>query len=573
MNRNERGSMSKTFQLFIVHILIMLSVMFLHKDNQIATTAINPQMSAKKIIQVFKLEKGKKSSVSQKTTKVIIEESKEEIKVSPTEVIEEGKTVSTKKTESKILTYDIVGKKQSFDDTVFSDKYTEIDGVLTFRGNQYRSAPSYGTVDITEETIIKNWEFTTSTSSWGGGAGWTGQPAIVKWPEEIKKMMNLKPKYKQDKYFIEAIYASLDGNVYFFDLRTGQESREKIKIGNPIKGSISVDPRGYPLLYVGEGIPEKGAFGFGIYNLLDGKQLYHIKGNDKNAYRGWGAFDSSALIHGESDTLVLGGENGMLYLVSLNTKFDKEKKTISVEPEITNYRYKTSKRKLLGIENSVAAYKNLIYFADNSGYIQCFDMSKQHPVWIIDGKDDTDATLVLEVEGDTPYLYSGNEVDIQGTKGISEVKKINGLTGKIIWIKSFECQSQIGEHPVNGGMLGTPIIGKEKISDRIIINMARYMTFSGGLISALDKKTGDILWQTEMKNYPWSSPVDVYTKDGKAYIIQCNSAGEVNLINAENGDILHTIKLNANIESSPAIYKGFIVIATRGQKIYGLKIK
>lgn len=572
MNQNERGSMSKTFQLFIVQILITLSIMFLHKDKQIALTVIKPQMSTKKIIQVIKPEKEKKS-VSKKTATVIIEESKEEIKVPPKEVIEEEKTVSTKKTESKILTYDIVGKKQNFNDILFTDNYTEINGVLTFRGNQYRSAPSYGTVDITEETITKKWEFTTSTSSWGGGAGWTGQPAIVEWPEEIKKIMNLKPKYKHDKYFIEAIYASLDGNVYFFDLRTGQESREKIKIGNPIKGSIAVDPRGYPLLYVGEGIPEKGTFGFGIYSLIDGKRLYHIKGNDKNAYRGWGAFDSSALIHGESDTLVLGGENGMLYLVSLNTKFDKEKETISVDPEITNYRYKTSKRQLLGIENSVVAYKNLIYFADNSGYIQCFDMSKQHPVWIIDGKDDTDATLVLEVEEDIPYLYSGNEVDIQGTKGSSEVKKINGLTGDIVWTRSFECQSQIGEHPVNGGMLGTPIIGKKKIADRIIINMARYKTFSGGLIAALDKKTGDILWQTVMKNYPWSSPVDVYTKDGKAYIIQCNSIGEVNLINAENGNVLHTIKLNANIESSPAIYKGFIVIATRGQKIYGLKIK
>jgi len=530
-----------------------LTLLLLHKDRQkpfiLNTQTIYNQTTTEKIAPHFK-------------------EEADEIK----EVIEEERPIDTKKTSSNIISYDILGEKQKFDNVLFSDNYTSLKGVLTFRGNPYRSAPSYGVANITDETIVKKWEFTTSTSSWGGGAGWTGQPAIVKWPEDIKQMMNLKPKYKENKSFVEVIYASLDGNVYFFDLKTGQESREKIKIGNPIKGSLALDPRGYPLLYVGEGINEKKPFGFGIYSLITGERLYHITGNDKNAFRGWGAFDSSPLIHGESDTLVIGGENGMLYLVSLHTKFDKENKTIQIDPQITKYRYKAAKKKLLGIENSITAYKNLLYFADNSGYIQCFDIAKKYPVWIIDGKDDTDATLVLEVEDDVPYLYSGNEVDIQGKKGISEVKKINGLTGEILWAKSFECQSQIGEHPVNRGMLGTPIIGKHTISDRIIINMARYKTFSGGLIAALDKKTGDILWQTELKNYPWSSPVDVYTKEGKAYVVQCNSAGEVMLLNPENGEILNTIKLNANIESSPAIYNNYIVIATRGQKIYGLKL-
>ena len=30
----------------------------------------------------------------------------------------------------------------------------------------------------------------------GGGAGWTGQPAIVKWPKELRESMNIYDEFK-----------------------------------------------------------------------------------------------------------------------------------------------------------------------------------------------------------------------------------------------------------------------------------------------------------------------------------------------------------------------------------------
>ena len=45
------------------------------------------------------------------------------------------------------------------------------------------------------------------------------------------------------------------------------------------------------------------------------------------------------------------------------------------------------------------------------------------------------------------------------------------------------------------------------------------------------------------------------------------------LINAEDGEILNTLQLDANIEASPAIYEDTIVVATRGGNIYGIDIK
>ena len=89
----------------------------------------------------------------------------------------------------------------------------------------------------------------------------------------------------------------------------------------------------------------------------------------------------------------------------------------------------------------------------------------------------------------------------------------------------------------------------------------------------MNKSTGEIVWETKLNNYVWSSPVDFYDEDGNGYIIQCDSVGNVFLIDGENGNILNTITLDANIEASPAIFEDTIVIATRGGNIYGIEIK
>ena len=71
----------------------------------------------------------------------------------------------------------------------------------------------------------------------------------------------------------------------------------------------------------------------------------------------------------------------------------------------------------------------------------------------------------------------------------------------------------------------------------------------------------------------WSSPVDFYDKNGNAYIVQCDSIGNMFLIDGKNGEILNSLTLDANIEASPAIYEDTIVIATRAGSIYGIEIK
>ncbi|MGM9935686.1 PQQ-binding-like beta-propeller repeat protein [uncultured Clostridium sp.] len=488
--------------------------------------------------------------------------------------IEKLEAVTLEKQDITGLSYDIVNKEGYDNNILFQNKYTDLEGVISFRGNNYRNSASYGVSTITEKTLSQKFKFDTSSSSWGGGAGWTGQPMIVKWPDELKNSMNIYDEFKGKEDFTEVIYSSLDGNIYFFDLESGKLSRDKIKVGNPIKGTMSIDSRGIPLLYIGEGIPEKDTVGFNIYSLIDGSHLYEINGMDEDAYRGWPAFDGSCLVCSDCDTVIEGGENGLIYIIKLNTDYDKDNNKITINPAVTKYRYGIEgSAGRLGIENSVAAYANLIYFADNNGDIQCVDLNTLEPVWMLRSGDDTDASLTIETEDGVPYVYTGTEVDHQGTHGLSTLRKINGFTGKVVWEKSFECDSIIGSDAVNGGLMATNVIGKNKMDDRVIFSLARYKGFNKGATIALDKNSGEIIWEHDFDNYMWSSPVDFYDEEGRGYLIQCDSIGNMFLLDGDSGEVLNKILLNGNVESSPAIYDDSIVVATRSGSIYGIDIK
>jgi outer membrane protein assembly factor BamB len=457
----------------------------------------------------------------------------------------------------------------------FTEPYSMQEGIFTFKGSPMRDWGAIGKLTSQDFSLSVEWANKTGQSPvWGGGGGWTGQPLLVHWTSAQKSNMLIPKKYKDNAEFTEVIFASLDGRIYFYDFDTGVSTRPPIYLGNPVKGTPSIDPRGLPLLYVGEGVPEKGKQKYRIYSLIDQKLLYSISGGDPQAYRTWGGFDSSGIVNSKSDILITGGENGILYIAKLNTEYDFAGGKLSISPKLYKYvyHYKTGagKKKVYGIENSVAVYKNLLYFSDNCGTIQCMDLINLKPLWIKDVKDDTDASIVVEAEKGVPYLYTGCEVDIQGAKGYSYIRKINGLTGDTVWENRYYCRS-LPER--NGGVFATPMIGKLSLSNLVVFTLAYYQTVGRGLMVALDKATGKELWRWEMTNYSWSSPTGVYDADGNGYIVQCDSAGNVNMLAGMNGSNLANLKLPNNIQATPVFYKDSILIAERGNKLYKINIQ
>lgn len=471
------------------------------------------------------------------------------------------------------MTYDL--DKVSKDRPNFSftnEGYSQLPGVTCFRGNNTRDGGSYGKADVKEGKLSLLWKKDIGTIDTWSGVGWNGQPAIVKWDKAVIENMNIKQNKKGKENLKEVVYATLDGNVYFMDLEDGSETRTKLNIGAPIKGSLTVDPRGIPLLYVGQGMNQSGSnyvdFAYRIFSLTNFQKLYEIKGRDDFAKRDWGAFDSTALVDRINDYLFICGENGVVYSGKLNTKYENGR--IEIKPEIDKYRYHFPGKDKKGIENSIAIYKNYGFFADNDGMLQCIDLKNLKPVWATNVKDDTDSTIVLEKQDSSLNLYTACEVDHQGQNGFSYVRKLDAASGKLLWENKYMCSFN---EETNGGALATPILGKGDIKNLVVFNIARNPSYNGGLLVAIDKNTGKEVWSLKLNNYCWSSPLSIYTKEDKSYIVQCDSTGKAMLIEGISGKVLDTLELGANVEGTPAAFEDTIVVGTRGCKIIGFKVK
>lgn len=457
--------------------------------------------------------------------------------------------------------------------------FTQIPGVLTFRGNNYRDAPAYGSASVTQKKLevvwTKNIGAISGTGSWWPGAGWTGQPLLVNWPAETRAVMGISDEMKA-KNLVEVIYPVFDGNIYFLDLETGKPTRDPIKVGFGFKGTGSVDPRGYPLFYAGQGLNDTngkiGAFRYRIFDLIQNKEVSGFAGKDPVAFRSWGAFDSSALINWQADTLLEPGENGLYYKVKLNTKFDAKAKTVSVNPQITRFRYKTPVSAKYGIESSQVAYRNLVYFSDNDGNLICLDVNTLEPVWAYNVGDDSDATMVLEETPEGVFIYHGNTLDKRGSTGGSKMcnlRKFDALTGKLVWQYDIPV---VYESYLNGGMLATPLLGKDDLKDLVIFNICKTTSHAAGTLLGIDKTSGKPVWTRPLPAYSWSSPIPIKSKEGKTYGILCDSAGVMHLFDPLTGKDISTVSIGLNCEASPSAYNEMIVVATYAQKIYGVKI-
>ena len=65
------------------------------------------------------------------------------------------------------------------------EDYTAVDGIVTFRGTNFRNSPQYGFADMKNYNISNIWTKGITSLTSGGrnwsGSGWTGQPLMEKW--------------------------------------------------------------------------------------------------------------------------------------------------------------------------------------------------------------------------------------------------------------------------------------------------------------------------------------------------------------------------------------------------------
>lgn len=515
----------------------------------------------------------------------------------------------------------------SFGDPLY---YANVPGIFTYRGNNFRNCASFGYTTVGAEPGLEQiWEFSeigkrlasTQTFEWTG-VSYTGQPLVIQWDSTVRNDMTmLYPDKRTKDGFTEVIVAGLDGKVYFFDIDDGSPSRIPLYVGCSIKGTAALDPRGYPLLYLGQGDDnaDDEQFGMYIYSLIDGSQnrIYSYNAKKDSSYRtNWSAFDSSPLIDSNSDTLIWPCENGLIYTFELNTEYTPGSGTIRVSPNVVGlkYIYADENGSHMGVESSIAVYDEYGYFTDNDCNLNCIDLNSMQLKWTLRLDDDTDITPVIDVETvyddkdhaehNHPFVYVGTEVDNQieaGSQGCSSsyIYKIDGLTGEIIWQNSEPCYSYNGETSdtdQSGGCFGNIIVGKRSISNLVIFSFS--MTngvMSGNKLVAYNKDTGTKAWSIDdgnggttysynMNIYSYSSPVDCYDESGRAYIVIGDSVGQIHLVDASTGKRLKYIQTSRFLnsasettngiifEASPVVYNNTIIICSKSGSVFAIKI-
>jgi hypothetical protein len=461
----------------------------------------------------------------------------------------------------------------NFDSLSFYTGVEDSSGIYTYRGSNQRNSPVRGQLSVRPAELVNDWVFTTGSDTakglygvWGGGAGWTGQPLYVEWNRtEQSDLAGFDESYvRKDTLLKELIQVSLCGKVYFIDFETGKQTRKPLLINNPIKGTPSIDGSNKKYLLVGQGIQNRGIFGWRLFDLRKQTLLHTEPMPSPFAYKMWGANDASPLVDSKSGTFIWPTESGVIYRGILD-----KNKIDSTEL----YRYSFPDHPRQGIESSPSVYKYLGYFTDNAGNVFCLDLRNMMPRWHFFNTDDSDGTPVVIVENETPYIYIGNEVDQQGSKGKAYLRKLNGLTGNLVWQYGRECYSVTKPRTDNGGMLSTPVIGINKAKGLIWSSFSRTDIYGRGAFVCVNDSDGTLKYEIKLTGYSWVSPVALYDREGNAYIYFSDVNGNIYLVDGMSGEIIFRKKLDYIFESSPIAIGNRIIQPARGNRILSFIIK
>ncbi len=178
-----------------------------------------------------------------------------------------------------------------------------IPGLLTFRGNPTRTYSGQGPMPGAPRPV---WRYPGAAmcsvsedrgevSNWCG-TGWTGEPAVFE---------------RDGRTWL--VFGAYDRAVHFVDAATGEDILPPFPTGDLIKGSVTIDPHGFPLVYVGS---RDGFFRVLAFDRPQATELWRLSANDVSPTKWNDDWDGSSLVLG--DYLFEGGENSQMHVVKLN---------------------------------------------------------------------------------------------------------------------------------------------------------------------------------------------------------------------------------------------------------------
>lgn len=381
------------------------------------------------------------------------------------------------------------------------------------------------------------------------GTGWTGQPAVWERPDGVT----------------EVVFGGYDGAVHFLDGATGQPTRPKFQTGDMIKGSVTLDPDGLPLLYFGS---RDGFLRVVALDRPEPTELWRLASHPQGVWNN--DWDGNPVVIG--DLMLEGGEDSWFYAVRLHKEIGDDG-LVQVAPEVlvevpgfNDQLFDDVGDGNVSIENSVAVFEDRAYFANSGGRVVGLDLSRveqgEAPVvfdhWV---GDDVDASIVIDEEG---MLYVAVELErfLPRAEEVGQLVKLDPYaTGDPqVWGVAVPPRPDIPGDA--GGIWGTPALHGDVL----------YVTTHPGDLLVVDRATGEVVWEERIGYHEWSSPVVV----GDTLVVgACQSGGLLAWSITDPRaprEVWHARQPSgACIESTPAVWDGRIYVGSRDGYFYAFE--
>jgi outer membrane protein assembly factor BamB len=423
-------------------------------------------------------------------------------------------------------------------------------GLLTFRGsatrNYYGRGPAPNDPEVLwsypgpsggmcSESTVGN-----ETKQWCG-SGWTGQPSVFE---------------RDGRTWV--VFGAYDRAIHFVDYDTGQDIIPPFPTGDIIKGSVTIDPDGMPLVYSGS---RDNRLHVVAFDRPEPTELWSLSADAVSPTMWNDDWDGSPLII--DDYLYEGGENSQFHVVKLNRMIDAGG-LVQVNPDLVFNAPGWDDELLsslntaannVSIENSVAYRDGVVYFANSGGLVQGWDVSglssgtdptRVFRYWT---GDDVDASVVIDEEG---FLYVAVENE-RGNARAAEVGQLIKLDPRqpdnpLVWsVKDPR------------GFWTTPALYKDLV----------IAASDGGTVYAVDRSTGAERWRFSLPPPTWQSAVIVGDT-----LIQGDCEGGLHGYDVSDTTVapprLWTVTLEGCIESTPAVWNGRIFVGARGGRFYAI---
>lgn len=430
-------------------------------------------------------------------------------------------------------------------------------GVTTFRGNATRSYYGRGPVPLDPVVRWRHPEVTklcsesivgVDVTEWCG-TGWTGQPNVIEVPGGG----------------VEVREGAYDGRYHFVDGETGEPVRPPLVTLDLAKGSATTDPDGFPLYYAGS---RDGHLRVVALDRDAPETLWSIDGGT-SAPRplrndDW---DGAPLVI--RDHLLAGGENGWFYVIRLDRAYGEDG-LVTVAPEVvaTIPGFDDELLAVLGdqevsIENSVAYRRGVAYFANSGGLVQGWDIGglleggteveRVLRFWV---GDDVDASIAIDGQG---FLYVAAEYQRfnDRSREVGQLMKLDPRRPDDPLIWSIDAR-EIGFEGA-GGSWSTPALYGDVV----------FFSTAAGRVLEVDRGTGTVLHELQVGAPSIASPVVV---DGVLILGDC--LGDLYAWDVTDPSIepplLWKMRFEGCIESTPAVWRGWLYLGTREGYLYGI---